>query len=204
MYYSTWISLFFIKILKITEPLLLFQIGSDFKNFDENQRNPFTIVHWFLSIWLRFSEFLKLVQNVPQVLPKSCKQFRQNPMLRFRLTVILKISMKINEIHVLQYIGFCQFGCDFPNFRNLSKNVTQVLPKSCEQFRQNPFFCFRLAVIFKILMKNKEIHVLQYMGFCQFCCDFPNFRNLFKTFLRYSRKVVSSFVRTPFFVSDWQ
>ena len=42
------------------------------------------------------------------------------------------------------------------------------------------------------------------MGFCQFGCDFPNFRNLSKTFLRYSRKVVSSFVRSPCFVSDWQ
>ena len=74
------------------------------------------------------------------------------------------------------------------------QNVPQVLPKSCEQFRQNPIFRFRLAVILKISMKIKEIHVLQYMGFCQFGCDFPNFRNLSKTFLRYSRKVVSSFV----------
>ena len=39
--------------------------------------------------------------------------------------------------------------------------------------------------------------------FCQFGCDFQNFRNLSKTFLRYSRKVVSSFVRSPCFVSDW-
>ena len=42
------------------------------------------------------------------------------------------------------------------------------------------------------------------MGFCEFGCDFPNFRNSSKTFLRYSRKVVSSFVRSPCFVSDWQ
>ena len=42
------------------------------------------------------------------------------------------------------------------------------------------------------------------MGFSQFGCDFRNFRNLSETFLRYSRKAVSSFVRTPCFVSDWQ
>ena len=42
------------------------------------------------------------------------------------------------------------------------------------------------------------------MGFCQFGCNFRNFRNLSKTFLRYSRKVVSSFVRTPCFVWEWQ
>ena len=42
-----------------------FQIGSDFKNVAENQLNPCTIVHGFLSFWVRFSEFSKLVKNVP-------------------------------------------------------------------------------------------------------------------------------------------
>ena len=50
-----------------------FKIGSDFKNFAENQLNPCTIVHGFLSIWVRFSEFTKLVQNVPEVVSKSCE-----------------------------------------------------------------------------------------------------------------------------------
>ena len=42
-----------------------FEIGSGFKNFAENQLNHCTIVHGFLSIWVRFSEFSKLVQNIP-------------------------------------------------------------------------------------------------------------------------------------------
>ena len=41
-----------------------FGIGSGFKNFAQNQLNPCTIVHGFLSIWVRFSEFSVFVQNV--------------------------------------------------------------------------------------------------------------------------------------------
>ena len=48
-----------------SEPDLSFQFGSDLKNATENQLNPCTIVHGFLSIWVRFSEFSKLVKNVP-------------------------------------------------------------------------------------------------------------------------------------------
>ena len=48
-----------------SEAHLSFEIGSGFKNVAENQFNPCTIVHGFLSIWVRFSEFSKLVQNVP-------------------------------------------------------------------------------------------------------------------------------------------
>ena len=48
-----------------SEAHVSFQIGSDFKNFAKNQLNPWTIVHGFLSFWVRFSEFSKLVQNVP-------------------------------------------------------------------------------------------------------------------------------------------
>ena len=48
-----------------SEAHVSFQIGNDFKNFAENQLNPCTIVHGFLSIWVRFLEFSKLVQNVP-------------------------------------------------------------------------------------------------------------------------------------------
>ena len=92
MYYSTWVFVnlgaifrffetFPKRSLGTPEKLLVvsseahvsFQIGSDFKNLNENQWNPCTIVHGFLSIWVRFSEFLKLVQNVPKVLPKSCE-----------------------------------------------------------------------------------------------------------------------------------
>ena len=59
--------------LFLPESHVSFQIGSVFKNFAENQLNPCTIVHGFLSIWVRFSEFTKLVQNVPQVVPKWCE-----------------------------------------------------------------------------------------------------------------------------------
>ena len=81
MYYSTWVFVNLVAIFRIfetctkrslgtpkklwvvsSEPLVSFQIDSNFKNFDEN---PCTIVHGFLSIWLQFSEFSKLVQNVP-------------------------------------------------------------------------------------------------------------------------------------------
>ena len=84
MYYSTWIFLILGAIFGIFETCLkrslgspqqlwvvsseahvLFQIGSDFKNATENQLNPCTIVHGFLSFWVRFSEFSKLVKNVP-------------------------------------------------------------------------------------------------------------------------------------------
>ena len=57
----------------LSEVHVSFKIGSDFKNFAENQLNPCTIVHGFLSIWVRFSEFTKLVQNVPEVVSKSCE-----------------------------------------------------------------------------------------------------------------------------------
>ena len=84
MYYSTWVfanlgAIFGIfetcpkRSLGSPEKLCVvspeahasFQNGSDFKNFDENQLNPWTIVHGFLPIWVRFSEFSKLVQNIP-------------------------------------------------------------------------------------------------------------------------------------------
>ena len=84
LYYSTWIfvdlgAIFGIfktcpkRSLRTPEKLQVvlpeahvsFQIGSGFKNFAENQLNPCTIVHGFLSIWVRFSKFSKLVQNVP-------------------------------------------------------------------------------------------------------------------------------------------
>ena len=42
-----------------------FEIGVGFKHVAEIQLNPCTIVHGFLSIWVRFSEFTKLVRNVP-------------------------------------------------------------------------------------------------------------------------------------------
>ena len=48
-----------------SEAHVSFEIGSGFNNVAENQQNPCTIVHGFLSIWVRFSEFSKLVQNVP-------------------------------------------------------------------------------------------------------------------------------------------
>ena len=44
-----------------SEAHVLVQIGSAFKNATENQLNPCTIVHGFLSFWVRFSEFSKLV-----------------------------------------------------------------------------------------------------------------------------------------------
>ena len=84
MYYSTWVFVNLVAIFRIfetcpkcslgtpeklwvvsSEANVSFQIGGDFKNFAENQWNPCTIVHGFLSIWVRFSEFSKLVQNVP-------------------------------------------------------------------------------------------------------------------------------------------
>ena len=84
MYYSTWVFVNLGVIFRIFETCpkrslgspeklrvvspeahVSFQIGSGFKNFIENQLNPCTIVHGFLSIWVRFSEFSKLVQNVP-------------------------------------------------------------------------------------------------------------------------------------------
>ena len=83
MYYSTWVFVNLVAIFRIfetcpkrslgtpeklwvvsSEPHASFQIDSNFKNFDENQWNP-CIVHGFLSIWVRFSKFSKLVQNVP-------------------------------------------------------------------------------------------------------------------------------------------
>ena len=47
-----------------SEACVSFELGSGFKNFTKNQLNPCTIVHGFLSIWVRFLEFSKLVQNV--------------------------------------------------------------------------------------------------------------------------------------------
>ena len=80
MYYSTWVFVILGAIFGIFETCLkrslgspknlwvvsseahvLFLIGSDFKNVTENQLNPCTIVHGFLSFWVRFSEFSKLV-----------------------------------------------------------------------------------------------------------------------------------------------
>ena len=49
----------------LPEAYVSFQIGSGFKNFTEIQLNHCTIVHGFLSIWVRFSEFSNLVQSVP-------------------------------------------------------------------------------------------------------------------------------------------
>ena len=48
-----------------SEAHVSFENGSGFKNNAENQLNSCTIVHGFLSIWLRFSEFTKLAQNIP-------------------------------------------------------------------------------------------------------------------------------------------
>ena len=159
-------------------------------------------------------------------------------------------------------MGFCQFACDFPNFRNLSKTFLRYSQKVVSSFVRTPSFVsdwlwflkFRwkskksmyystwvfvnLVAIFRIFEtcpkrslgtpkklwvvssephasfqidsnfknfdKNQRNPCTIVHGFFQFGCNFPNFRNLSKTFLRYSRKVVSSFVRTPSFVSDWQ
>ena len=79
-----------------SEAHVSFQIGSNFKNSVENQLKPCTIVHGFLPFWVRFSEFSKLVQTVPQVVLNSCVQFRLKPMFRFRLAAVLKIRSKIN------------------------------------------------------------------------------------------------------------
>ena len=84
MYYSTWVFVNLGVIFRIfktcpkhslgspekvrvvlPEAHVSFQIGSGFRNFAENQLNPCTIVHGFLSIWVQFSESSKLVQNVP-------------------------------------------------------------------------------------------------------------------------------------------
>ena len=42
-----------------------FELGSGFENITKNQLNPCAIVHGFLSTWVRFLEFSKLVQNIP-------------------------------------------------------------------------------------------------------------------------------------------
>ena len=42
-----------------------FELGSGFENITKNQLNPCTIVHGFLSIWVQFLEFSKVVQNFP-------------------------------------------------------------------------------------------------------------------------------------------
>ena len=47
-----------------SEPHVSFELGSRLDNITKNQLNPCTIVHWFLLIWVRFSEFSKLIQNV--------------------------------------------------------------------------------------------------------------------------------------------
>ena len=84
LYYSTWVFVNLGAIFGIfetcpkrslgtpeqvgvvsSEAHVSFEIGSNFKNVAENQLNPCTIVHGFLSIWVRFSEFSKLVQNIP-------------------------------------------------------------------------------------------------------------------------------------------
>ena len=115
MYYSTWIFVILGAIFGIfetcpncslgspeqlcvvsSEAHVSFSIGSGFKNSVENQLKPCTIVHGLLSFWVRFSEFSKLVQTVPQVVLNSCVQFRLKPMFRFRLAAVLKIRSKIN------------------------------------------------------------------------------------------------------------
>ena len=48
-----------------SEAHVSFEIGSGFKNSAKNQLTPCTIVHGFLAISVRFSEFSKLVQNIP-------------------------------------------------------------------------------------------------------------------------------------------
>ena len=160
---------------------------------------------WVFVNLVAIFRIFEIVQNVPQVLPKSCEQFRQNPIFRFRLAVILKISMKIKEIHVLQYMGFCQFGCDFPNFRNLSKTFLRYSRKVVSSFVRTPSFVSDWQKIdFKNFDENQRNPCTIVHGFLSIWLRFSEFSKLSKTFLRYSRKVVSSFVRTPFFVSDWQ
>ena len=48
-----------------SEAHVSFELGSGFENITKNQLNPCTIVHGFLSIWVRFLEFSKLVEIVP-------------------------------------------------------------------------------------------------------------------------------------------
>ena len=47
----------------LPEAHVSFEIGSGFRNFAENQLNPCTIVHGFLSIRVGFSEFSKFVYS---------------------------------------------------------------------------------------------------------------------------------------------
>ena len=100
-------------------------------------------------------------------------------------------------------MGFCQFGCNFPNFRNLSETFLRYSRKLVSSFVRSPCF-FQIGRDFQDFVENLLNPYTIVHGFCKFGCNFPNFRNLSKTFLRYSWKVVSSFVRSPCFISDWQ
>ena len=83
MYYSPWVFVNLGPIFRIfktnpqrflgtleqlcvvsLEAYVSFELGSRLDNFTKNSINPCSIVHRFLLIWVRFSEFSKLIQNV--------------------------------------------------------------------------------------------------------------------------------------------
>ena len=101
-------------------------------------------------------------------------------------------------------MGFCQFGCDFLNFRNLSKTFLRYSRNLVSSFVRTPCFVSDWQWFWKFGWKSIKSMYYSTWVFVNLCAIFPNFRNLSQTFLRYSRKVVSSFVCTPCFVWEWQ
>ena len=104
MYYSPWVFVNLGAIFEIFETCpkrslgspeqlcvvsseghVSFELGSNLENITKNQLNPCTIVHGFLSIWVRFSEFSKLFQNDSLGSPKQLCVFSSEAHVSFEL-----------------------------------------------------------------------------------------------------------------------
>ena len=101
-------------------------------------------------------------------------------------------------------MGFCQFGCDFPNIRNLSKTFLRYSRKVVSGFVRSPCFLLGYGGDIKNLAENQWNSCTIVHGFLSIWLRFSEFSKLVQNVLRYSRKALSSFVRSPCFLSDWQ
>ena len=142
LYYSTWIFVNLGAIFGIYEtcpkrylgtPELLwvvsseahvsFKICSGFQNVAENKLNPCTIVHGFLSIWLRFSEFTKLAQNMSLGSPEQLGIHSSEAHVLFENSSDFKIVAE-NQLNPCTIVhGFLSIYVRFSEFTKLVQNV---------------------------------------------------------------------------------
>ena len=224
MYYSTWVFVNLGAIFRIFETYTKRSLGTPRKVVSSFVRTPSFVSEWqgflkfgwksiksmYYSTWVfvNLGAIFRIFETYPKRslgTPERLWVVSSEAHVSFEnWQGFLKFGWKSIKSMYYKYMGFCQFGCDFPNFRNLSKTFLRYSRKVVSSFVSSPCFVSDWQFFWKFGWKSIKSMYYSTWVFVNLGASFPNFRNLSKTFLRYSRKVVSSFVRSPCFVSDWQ